>query len=91
MTFSARSFAVSASAVTAVPLIGPDETTPSATRRNSSGDAETTQTGWSDAPTGTCTPPANGAGLPASSTAASARASGSSGRGADRTRQRFAW
>ena len=56
MTFSARSLAVSPSAVAAVPLIGPDVTTPPSTRRNSSGDAETTQTGSSDAPTGTCTP-----------------------------------
>ena len=91
MTFSARSLAVSPSAVTAVPLIGPDVTTPSADPQEQLGRRRDHPDGLVPPPTGTCTPPANGAGLPASSTAARARASGSSGSGADSTRQRFAW
>jgi hypothetical protein len=103
ITFSARSLPVSPSGLVAVPLIGADVRTPSSRRRNSSGDAVTTQVAGSPVPAGTWTPPAYGAGLPAASTAESARAEGSAlsslvclagrlaGSGADSTRQTFAW
>ncbi len=58
MTFSVRSFSRSPSAVAAVPLMGPDESTPPSSRRNSSGEAVTTHTGSIPLAAGTWIAPA---------------------------------